>query len=71
MPGLRDRKTPGVYVTEFTAFPPSAVGIDTVPTDKPCASVMINVSAATGCTALAKAPGGIGWLMLLVPGGCG
>ena len=29
MPGLRDRKTPGVYVTEFAAFPPSAVGIET------------------------------------------
>src|SRR5688572_30346585 len=26
---LRDRKTPGVYVTELTAFPPSAVGIET------------------------------------------
>jgi phage tail sheath protein FI len=29
MPGLRDRKTPGVYVTEIPAFPPSAVGVDT------------------------------------------
>jgi len=26
---LRDRKTPGVYVTELTAFPPSAVGLET------------------------------------------
>jgi phage tail sheath protein FI len=29
MPGFRDRKTPGVYVTEIPAFPPSAVGVDT------------------------------------------
>jgi Bacteriophage tail sheath protein len=29
MPGLRDRKTPGVYITEIPAFPPSAVGVDT------------------------------------------
>ena len=29
MPGLRDRKTPGVYVTEIPAFPPSAVGVET------------------------------------------
>lgn len=25
----RDRKTPGVYVTEFSAFPPSVVGVET------------------------------------------
>ena len=29
MPGFRDRKTPGVYVTEIPAFPPSTVGVDT------------------------------------------
>src|SRR5262245_22698452 len=29
MPGFRDRKTPGVYITEIPAFPPSAVGVDT------------------------------------------
>ncbi|MEO7468115.1 MAG: hypothetical protein ABIV36_13965, partial [Sphingobium limneticum] len=25
----KDRKTPGVYVTEFAAFPPSIVGVAT------------------------------------------
>ena len=29
MPDFRDRKTPGVYVTEVPAFPPSAVGVET------------------------------------------
>jgi uncharacterized protein len=29
MPDFTDRKTPGVYVTELPAFPPSVVGVDT------------------------------------------
>jgi hypothetical protein len=28
-PGFKNRKTPGVYITELTAFPPSIVGIQT------------------------------------------